>query len=262
MSWNDISNFHFPHKTSNACRKRHERLMLRNRDANWDEKAQRQLLAREYMGVRKDMWSLLADRMQMGEDGGYVSGVGVKETDWKVVEKKCLEMGLRVLTREAKRAEKSGVEGEAARDGEADVEFEESDVEEHGHEKDSSEVVGSLHDSGIELQDEEADVPPKVVIKRESPITITIAPELPHVATSVTPSRAYGYLRNQPHLIESPAASTRYVLEPVVRHTETPLRTPSRKVTIASLLRSPSPSPEAVPRVERWPVVGGGFVRA
>ena len=164
--------------------------------------------------------------------------------------------------REAKRAEKSGMEGEAARDGDADVDFDESDVEDHGPEQDSSEVAGSLHDSGIELQDEEADVPPKVVIKRESPITITIAPpEQPHAATPITPSRAYGYLRNQPHLIGSPAASPSYVLESSVRRMETPLRTGSRRVTVASLLRSPSPSPEAVERVVSWPV-GGGFVRA
>jgi len=205
---------------------------------------------------------------RMGEDGGYMSGVGVKETDWKVVEKKCLEMGLRVLMREAKRGERDRTQREdEGRRGnthvDVDAEFEESDVEDHGHEQDNSEVVGSLHDSGIELQDEEADLPSKLIIKRESPITTTIAPpDPPYATTPITPSRAYGYLRNQPHLIGSPAASPKYVLEPMGRRAETPLRTPSRRVTVASLLRSPSPSPEAVERMERWPVVGGGFVRA
>jgi len=201
------------------------------------------------MVLRKEMWSLLAERMEPDE-----SGVGGREAGWKVVERKCMEMGLRALTREARRGERSGLQGEDEGDGrDGDVEFGESDAEAEGQGQDSSEVVGSLHDSGIDLRDEEGDV------RAQEIKTEHVTPEL---QAPVTPSRAYGYLRNQPHLIESAAASPNYVLEPVVKPTETPLRTPSRKVTIASLLRSPSPSPEPLPRVERWQVVGGGFVRA
>jgi len=175
------------------------------------------------------------------------------------VERKCLEMGLRGLMREARRGEKSGLQGAGegeGRDGNEDVDFEESDEAElDGPGHDSSDVVGSLHDSGIDMHDDDGDVAVAAQdIKKEH-----VTPEL---QAPVTPSRAYGYLRNQPHLIESAAASPDYVLEPVVRRTETPITTPSCRITVASMLRSPSPSPEPLPRKVRWQGVGGGFVRA
>lgn len=70
--WKTISKEHFPEKTSNACRKRHERLMERRNAEDWGG-PKLETLAREYMMVRREMWSVLADR------------VGEK---WQVIESK------------------------------------------------------------------------------------------------------------------------------------------------------------------------------
>jgi hypothetical protein len=61
-NWGPISTKHFPNKTPNACRKRHERLMERRRDEDWDEE-KLQNLAVHYMEVRRAMWGVLADRL-------------------------------------------------------------------------------------------------------------------------------------------------------------------------------------------------------
>jgi hypothetical protein len=73
MNWNQIAPKHFPNKTANACRKRHERLMERENAEKWDGGVKLDVLAQAYMEVRKEMWSLLAAR------------VGEK---WQVVETK------------------------------------------------------------------------------------------------------------------------------------------------------------------------------
>ena len=62
LSWNPIATKHFPTKTANACRKRHERLMERRNAEDWDG-VKLDMLAREYMAVRREMWSVLADRV-------------------------------------------------------------------------------------------------------------------------------------------------------------------------------------------------------
>lgn len=62
LNWQPIATKYFPTKTANACRKRHERLMERKNAKDWDEKKSG-LLAKEYMEVRKEMWSILADRL-------------------------------------------------------------------------------------------------------------------------------------------------------------------------------------------------------
>lgn len=62
LNWQPIANRHFPNKTANACRKRHERLMERRHVEDWD--AQKlELLAQEYMAVRKEMWEVLASKV-------------------------------------------------------------------------------------------------------------------------------------------------------------------------------------------------------
>lgn len=62
LNWQPISNRHFPNKTANACRKRHERLIERRHVEDWD--AQKlELLAQEYLAVRKEMWEVLASRV-------------------------------------------------------------------------------------------------------------------------------------------------------------------------------------------------------
>jgi len=62
LNWQPISSKHFPSKTANACRKRHERLIERRHVEDWD--AQKlELLAHEYMACRKEMWEVLASRV-------------------------------------------------------------------------------------------------------------------------------------------------------------------------------------------------------
>jgi Myb-like DNA-binding domain len=74
LSWAPIATQYFPSKTANACRKRHERLMERRNAEDWDG-VKLETLAREYMAVRREMWSILADR------------VGEK---WQIIENKVL----------------------------------------------------------------------------------------------------------------------------------------------------------------------------
>jgi hypothetical protein len=60
-NWGQIQAAYFPNKTSNACRKRHERLMDRRGTDDFDTyKMER--LAKEYMSMRKDIWQGLAAR--------------------------------------------------------------------------------------------------------------------------------------------------------------------------------------------------------
>ncbi len=62
LSWAPIAQIHFPNKTGNACRKRHERLMEKRSVENWDGMKVEQL-AREYLELRKEMWEMLANRV-------------------------------------------------------------------------------------------------------------------------------------------------------------------------------------------------------
>lgn len=59
FNWNQIAPKHFPDKTANACRKRHERLMERQNAEQWDG-VKLDILARAYMDCRREMWSILA----------------------------------------------------------------------------------------------------------------------------------------------------------------------------------------------------------
>jgi len=61
-NWQDIASHHFPSKTANACRKRHERLSERRSEDEWDEEKLGEL-ATAYYDCRAEMWSMLADRM-------------------------------------------------------------------------------------------------------------------------------------------------------------------------------------------------------
>lgn len=79
LNWGQIKDAYFPTKSANACRKRHERLMERKGADDWDTRKFQQL-AKEYMGMRKEIWSGLAAR------------TGEK---WNVVESKvCINVGL------------------------------------------------------------------------------------------------------------------------------------------------------------------------
>lgn len=61
LNWNQIRENYFPSKTPNACRKRHERLAERRDADDWDTR-KFQRLAKEYMAMRKEIWSGLAAR--------------------------------------------------------------------------------------------------------------------------------------------------------------------------------------------------------
>ncbi|CRK25183.1 hypothetical protein BN1708_014164 [Verticillium longisporum] len=88
LNWAQIQITYFGNKTPNACRKRHERLMERKGADDWDNR-KLERLAKEYMTMRKDIWSGLAAR------------TGEK---WNVVEAKCMSNGLKNLQSAARSA--------------------------------------------------------------------------------------------------------------------------------------------------------------
>jgi hypothetical protein len=69
MNWVLIQQAYFPSKTPNACRKRHERLMERRNENEWDER-KLECLAKSYMGMRREIWSGLG--AQTGEKWNVV----------------------------------------------------------------------------------------------------------------------------------------------------------------------------------------------
>ncbi|UPX13943.1 lipoamidase activity, variant 2 [Ascochyta rabiei] len=96
LNWNQIAPKHFPSKSPNACRKRHERLMERMNAEQWDG-VKLDVLAQAYMDVRREMWSLLAARVN---------------EKWQLVETKCMEKGLKNLSQAARSAsKKQGFQG-------------------------------------------------------------------------------------------------------------------------------------------------------
>ena len=62
LNWQPIADTYFPSKTANACRKRHERLIERQRSEDWSGK-DLERLAQAYQEVRREMWSILARRL-------------------------------------------------------------------------------------------------------------------------------------------------------------------------------------------------------
>ncbi|KAL8873100.1 MAG: hypothetical protein Q9174_001372 [Haloplaca sp. 1 TL-2023] len=83
MNWQPIAETYFPNKTANACRKRHERLMEKKAAiGSWDAQKFEEL-ARIYCELREPAWRLIAERL--GED-------------WKTVEAKCMEKGVKNLS--------------------------------------------------------------------------------------------------------------------------------------------------------------------
>ncbi|KAB8349858.1 hypothetical protein FH972_023871 [Carpinus fangiana] len=93
LNWQVISNRVFPGKTPNACRKRHERLMERVNAEDWDG-IKLELLAKEYMEVRQEMWSILGERLH---------------EKWNVIEAKCMEKGYKNLAAAARAANRRSI---------------------------------------------------------------------------------------------------------------------------------------------------------
>ncbi|KAH8906413.1 hypothetical protein BR93DRAFT_897982, partial [Coniochaeta sp. PMI_546] len=86
QNWSQIQANYFPNKTGNACRKRHERLMERKGADDWDTR-KLERLSKEYMSMRKEIWTPLAQRC--GEK-------------WNVVEQKCMSNGLKNIQSHAR----------------------------------------------------------------------------------------------------------------------------------------------------------------
>lgn len=84
--WADLQRAHFPSKTANACRKRYERLMERKGVYDYDAR-KLERIAKEYMGMRKQIWAGLAAR------------VGEK---WPAVEAQCMSTGLKTIQSNAR----------------------------------------------------------------------------------------------------------------------------------------------------------------
>ena len=62
MSWEEIHSQHFPNKSANACRKRHERVLAKMRNTDWDDnRIQRVTLA--YNRHRQSMWEPLCKEL-------------------------------------------------------------------------------------------------------------------------------------------------------------------------------------------------------
>lgn len=61
LAWKAIERS-FPGKSGNACRKRYERLMQKKREDELDGDKFEDL-ANAYMQVRKEMWTILAERV-------------------------------------------------------------------------------------------------------------------------------------------------------------------------------------------------------
>ncbi|KAK3995297.1 hypothetical protein QBC44DRAFT_30296 [Cladorrhinum sp. PSN332] len=85
-NWNQIQREAFPGKTGNACRKRHERLMERRGQNDFDNR-KLERLCKEYMSMRKEIWQPLAQRC--GEK-------------WNVVEMQCMSNGLKNIQSHAR----------------------------------------------------------------------------------------------------------------------------------------------------------------
>jgi len=64
QNWADLQRTHFPSKTANACRKRYERLVERRGIHDYSGR-RLEMVAGEYMNMRREIWSGLADRVGM-----------------------------------------------------------------------------------------------------------------------------------------------------------------------------------------------------
>lgn len=61
LGWNEIHDRYFKAKSGNACRKRHERLMVKLRTTDWDETRIRKVMnAYNAPGLRQQLWSRVA----------------------------------------------------------------------------------------------------------------------------------------------------------------------------------------------------------
>ncbi|KAG0134490.1 hypothetical protein HOY82DRAFT_636228 [Tuber indicum] len=88
--WVEISPL-FPGKTSNACRKRHARLVT-NAQLEWNAEREKDL-AMEFVSAKVGFFKSLAGNLGL---------------EWQQVEKKCVEMGFRALLEKGKKCSPGG----------------------------------------------------------------------------------------------------------------------------------------------------------
>lgn len=170
LNWQPIATRHFPNKTANACRKRHERLVERRHAEDWDSQ-KLEMLAQEYMICRREMWEVLASRL--GER-------------WNVVEAKvsrldqlhdlantyqCMEKGLKTLQSTARTAHRRA---STSYNGS----FEEAGSGNSDHHSDSGIGLGS--DAEMDVGDDAGSSRP--TIPRESSWTTAFPPSQSHQA--------------------------------------------------------------------------------
>lgn len=84
LNWEPIQQRYFPNKSPNACRKRHERILQNRQVDDWGS-TKLELLATEYVNCRRQMWSILAARLN------------VNERNWAMIEEKVCSSGLHYI---------------------------------------------------------------------------------------------------------------------------------------------------------------------
>ena len=62
MSWEEIHQQHFPGKSANACRKRHERVLAKMKNTDWDD-ARIQRVTDAYNRHRESIWAPLCSEL-------------------------------------------------------------------------------------------------------------------------------------------------------------------------------------------------------
>jgi hypothetical protein len=105
LNWNQIAPRHFPKKSPHSCRHLHERLTERVKAKHWDND-KLDVLSREYMGIRREMWYQLASRV--GETWQSVESK-VSSIDCVcdiLTSVQCMEMGFKNLSQTARSAMK------------------------------------------------------------------------------------------------------------------------------------------------------------
>jgi hypothetical protein len=114
LNWNQISPKHFPQKSPNACRKRHERLMERQNAEQWDG-VKLDILAQAYMEARRDMWSILAARVgekwTLVEQKVFQAQFFGGDSESHTNSAQCMEKGLKNLTQASRSAQKKQSDG-------------------------------------------------------------------------------------------------------------------------------------------------------
>lgn len=111
-SWQLVAEKYFPGKTSNACRKRYERLVEKRNVEDWDSQKRGQL-AQEYLKMRRELWEPLA--VKLGVKWTVAEAKVALPLLSLIVEKltsqQCMGMGLKQLQATARTADRKEAAG-------------------------------------------------------------------------------------------------------------------------------------------------------